>query len=381
MTNYLIRRALQGILTLFLMLTAAFFLVQLIMPGDYVSQFSMFLTGPEREALREQLGLNLPLHVRYIQWLGRTLTLDFGMSLSGQPVGSLIVNSASISVLVFATGLLVSYSLGRWLGTLTAWRGRTFSTDVTTFGVVAFYAFFPPALAFILDAIFARSLGLFPANSELFLLRFAEDFQVGPGVYLPRMMLGLLGISALVLVGSEVLRRRTRRRVPGVVQVTLIFGLWAASWFAMGFGAQGLRLLWWMAIPIAAFIMLSLGEIMVISRTSMADTILEQYVETAKAKGLPDRIVRSKHAARNAQLPVLSKLVVSLPYLLAGLIIIEYSLNLPGMGTALFGAVSVQDYPIVQGFLLVIGVVTLLARLLLDVMYALLDPRIRFANS
>jgi peptide/nickel transport system permease protein len=132
------------------------------------------------------------------------------------------------------------------------------------------------------------------------------------------------------------------------------------------------------AVPVITYVLLSFGETMLIMRTSMMDTLKEEYITTAEAKGLPNAVVRDKHAARNALLPVLSRLVVSFPYLLTGLVIIEDTLGWPGMSGMLFNALYNQDVPVVMGGLILVGLLSAGARLILDVLYAYLDPRIRF---
>jgi peptide/nickel transport system permease protein len=117
---------------------------------------------------------------------------------------------------------------------------------------------------------------------------------------------------------------------------------------------------------------------MLIMRTSMTDTLKEDYITTARAKGLPNRLVRDRHAARNALLPVFSRLIVSLPYMLTGLVIIEVAVRWPGLSGSLFGALYQQDMPMVMTGLLVVGLLAAVARLSLDVLYAFLDPRIRY---
>ena len=120
---------------------------------------------------------------------------------------------------------------------------------------------------------------------------------------------------------------------------------------------------------------------MIIMQSSMTDVLNEEYVKTAKAKGLPASKVRERHAARNALLPVLSRLVISLPLLLTGIVIIESSVGWPGMGTSMWNALYWQNMPIVMNTLLIVGAIALIARLFLDVLLAYLDPRIRYSYS
>jgi peptide/nickel transport system permease protein len=138
-----------------------------------------------------------------------------------------------------------------------------------------------------------------------------------------------------------------------------------------------LRLLHYAALPIFAFSLLTLGEIAIITRTSLAETMHDEYVTTARAKGLSEAAVRDRHAARNALLPVISKVIVSLPYLIAGLAIIEYSLGWQGLGSAVFNYTLAKDVPMVLGHLLFIGIFAMGARVLLEILYLYLDPRLR----
>ena len=120
---------------------------------------------------------------------------------------------------------------------------------------------------------------------------------------------------------------------------------------------------------------------MMIMQASMDEVMRSEYINTAKAKGLPDSVVLERHAARNALLPVISRLVISLPYLITGVVIIESSTDWPGMGTKMWNALYWQDMPLVMATLLIVGVLSLIARLLLDVITAFLDPRIRYGES
>jgi peptide/nickel transport system permease protein len=382
MTRYILKRLLQGLFTLWLMLTAVFFLTQLLMPGDYVSQFSMFMDGAARNALRAQLGLDLPIWQRYFMWLGDLARFDLGRSYTGggpgAPVIDIIRSTAEVTLLVFITGLSLAFLIGQSLGRISAWKGRNLAMDLTSFTFIAFYAFFPPSLAFLLNAIFGKALGTFPDDPSQFIRQFVADFDTHPTNFVGPMAGGLLIAMGSVIV-LEVLRKRfTRLRVPAGVYIPVVLAVWVATWAANGIFPQASRVIWWAGIPIIAFTLLTTGEMMVLMRTAMADTIHEEYIATAKAKGLKPRIVRDRHAARNALLPVISKLVISLPYLLAGLAFIEYALEWPGMGLRLFNAVSFQNMPVVQGMLVVIGVLTLASRIGLDVLYAALDPRIRY---
>ena len=115
---------------------------------------------------------------------------------------------------------------------------------------------------------------------------------------------------------------------------------------------------------------------MLIMRTSMMDTVHEDFVYTARAKGLPEKDVRDKHAARNALMPVVSRLVISIPFLLSGMVMIEQALRWEGTGNTLLYAVGMQNIPLFSGMILVIGLISLAARMVLEIALALIDPRL-----
>jgi peptide/nickel transport system permease protein len=195
------------------------------------------------------------------------------------------------------------------------------------------------------------------------------------------MVLHIAIAAAVVILLSLIIRRLTRRSVPLWLQIPMMAGIAFGIWNAQTIVPYVLDLLESAALPLITYVLLIFGETMVIMQTSMQETIKEEYMVTARAKGLPDRLLRDKHAARNALLPVLSRFFISLPYLLGGIVIIEDSVNWPGMGAAMVGSLYWQDMPVVMGFLLFIGAMSLMIRLGLDVLAAYMDPRIRFNES
>ncbi len=149
------------------------------------------------------------------------------------------------------------------------------------------------------------------------------------------------------------------------------------SWYALGVGANAIEVMHFAGVPIITFVLLTTGETMLIMQTTMDDTINQEYIRTAQAKGLRESRVRDKHAGRNAIITVLTRLVVSLPYLLTGIVIIERSLQWEGTGETLFVALYNRDMPFVMGTLIVIGVISMLSWLILEILALHLDPRSR----
>ncbi len=195
------------------------------------------------------------------------------------------------------------------------------------------------------------------------------------------MVVTVVVIAALyAVVGSWVARRKNLRMLslPAFVAIAAASYGW---WVYRSIDPYALDILFEASLAILAFLLLSYGEFMLVMQTSMASVIHDDYILVARAKGIPDRQVRDRHAARNALLPLLSRFAVSLPYLLTGLVIIERAVGWPGLGSFLFRAVDAQDMPVVLDTLVVIGVITLVVRLVMEVVTAVLDPRIRIQSN
>ncbi len=397
MGRYILKRAVWGLITLFIFQTAMFFLAQILMPGDYASQFRLFMTGDEVAQLRQAFGLDLPLVQQYMTWLRNILSGNLGPSFSGRPVSEVLRSVLPNTLLIFVTGTIIAFLIGQWLGKIIAWRGSSVSSGSMTFSAIVLYASFPPWLAFLMAYYVGRRLQVWRSlfNFENSRLLWAK-FSLSPQTVAAYMFATLVAVLLVLFAANRLFKRSLKRRLPALLNVCLLLAGWMGSWYVLGIGPQALDILYFISVPILTYVLLSFGETMLIMRTSMMDTLHEEYVLAARAKGLPERVVRDKHAARNALLPVLSRLVTSLPYLLAGLVIIEYSLGFgigggltavfnwqgplgQGLGAVLFRAMLNQEMPVVMGALLLIGALSVAARLALDVIQVYLDPRIRYS--
>jgi len=398
MARYLLKRALWGIITLFIFITIIFFVAQVILPGDYASQFRLFLSGEEVDQLREGLGLNLPLWKQYLNWLQNLARGDLGLAFNGQPVGEILLSVLPLTIFLFGLGTLIAFLGGQWLGKVTAWRSSRVSSGTATFAAIMLYTSFPPWLAFLMTYFIARRLQVF---RNLFDLESSRqiwlEYDTPSVTILWYMLLTVAALAVLVFIVNRILRRSEPRQLPAILVILLFLVAPIAIWYVLGFGPQAMDILFTLLLPLLTYVLLSFGETTLIMRTSMADTVNQEYIFTARAKGLPEKAVRDKHAARNALLPVFSRLITSIPYLLTGLVIIEYSFGFSrlsglvtlsqspatwgGLGSAMFGSLVQQNMGIVMGALLVVGILSLIARLFLDVLHAYLDPRIRYGES
>jgi peptide/nickel transport system permease protein len=312
MTGYLLKRLATGIATLIVASLVVFAVLE-ILPGD-PARLMLGMNASEEtvEVLRRQLGLDLPLPLRYLDWVGGLLTLDFGRSYTySVPVIDLVRERAAVSLplALMALGLAVAIALP--LGAFSAGRrgraGDTLSMGAAQIGVAIPNFWF----ALILIYIFAVGLRWVPAGG------------------FPGWSAGIWpGIKALIL--------------PSIA----------------------------LALPQAAILAR-------VTRSAMVDVLGEDYIRTARAKGLPARHVLWRHAMRNALIPVLTIVGLQFSFLLAGTIIIENVFYLPGLGRLVFQAITQRDLIVVESVVMLLVAVVIAVNLLVDLSYALVDPRLR----
>jgi peptide/nickel transport system permease protein len=378
MTRFFLRRTFSSLVALFIFLTLFFFAAQLLMPGDYFSQF--LVPGAVRDNLREGVGLDRPIIAQYIAWLSNLAQGNLGDSFSGNPVTGVIWNVLPTSMMVFLTGGSLGFLLGFWLGKLTGWsRNRAF-VDTVTFGGITLYTMFPPWLAFLTAWIFAAQFKVFRLTPTIEMMREGLWFELGRNVIEARMLLMMVITLSVLIAASVIVRLKLKRALPPVLYVILppVVALVGAGWW--GFGPEARELFLVAGLPIMVFALLSMGEVLVIMQTTLRETLHEDYTLTARAKGLKEGRIRDRHGVPNAILPVISRSVISIPYLLAGLVIIEFSLELQGLGGLLFLAMMRQDFPVVMGILLMTGAFTVVAQIIVDFVQAVIDPRIRYGT-
>ena len=379
MTRYVIGRIGLGLVTLFVFVTGLFFLINAVVPGDFTSQFIM--TAEQRSSFQQQLGLDRSLWEQYLAWMGGVVSLDLGVSLTGIGVWEAIRSALASTLLVLAMGLGLAFWAGGKLGRIAAWSRRRVMTGSITLVAIVLLTAFPPALAFLLERGAINSLGR-SFVSGMRNLDTASWIEAGlnPDGLLWRVHLSLALLGVGIWIVTTLARRLGKNISVGWLTAAGMLGL-IAVWSAFGWRLLLIDQLGRVALITMALAILTFGEIVLITRATMDDAVSEDFVTVARAKGLPDRLVRDHHAARSALLPTLSRLVVAVPYLLTGLVILESVFGVWGLGTVIFDALRLQDTPLVAGSLLVVGVMTVVLRVLLDIAQALLDPRIRLAED
>ena len=324
MLAYALRRLLLAV-PLLLGITFVSFVVIHLAPGDPTTM----ITGGDPstvhdpklyEQLVKEFGLDKPLHVQYWNWLSRLLRLDFGRSFAphGRLVLSMIAERLPITLLLNIVEMLIIVALAIPIGVLSATRQYSTFDKVTTMFVFVGFATPDFWLALLLMILFGVQLGWLP-----------------------------------------------------------ISGLRSLNWEYLTFWRQQADFLSHLALPILVATFGGLAGFSRYMRQSMLEVIRQDYIQSARAKGLAERVVIGKHALRNALLPIVTILGLSLPTLIGGSVIVESVFAIPGMGQLMVQAAFERDYPVLMGNLVIVSTLTLLANLLADLAYSLVDPRIR----
>ncbi len=383
MARYVLVRVVQIVFTFFVFLTVLFIILN-AQPGSFVNQYlgDPNMTAEMREAIKRSMGLDQPLHIQYLNYLRNFFTGNLGISYSNfpRPVFEIILERAPRTLVLFLSSTLVSFSLGFTLGKILAWRRGKVTEYAVTLGGVTLFTVFLPWYGLMMIWFWAFILGWFPIGKFLDPVLW-RSAPISSEVIFPRLLLTGLGIvTALVaiyfLAGRLDPLKRTYARWGGSV---LALAVAVVPWALSSYAPYAVDILHHLVLPVATLASVSFAGSMLLTRNSMLETLREDFVMAARAKGLPDRIVRDKHAARNAMLPVVTSFVFSLAFAIDGGVITETIFSWPGMGLTLIEAVTVKDIPMAIGGLVFTGVLALTAHLIADILYAYLDPRIRYA--
>ncbi len=323
MKRFIFKRLLQVVVVLFLILTLLFVLFRLA-PGDPVERMvDPNLTPEEAEHLVEQLGLKEPLYKQYALYLKNFVTGQFGYSFHyGTPVAEVIWEKLPNTMLLFTTAVILSALVGISWGKIAAWsKGKATDLAFTVASLVT-HTLFLPWLALLLVWIFGYQLGWLPITGMV-----SEEVWLEPDI-----------------------------------------AWWEKVWDVAIH----------MVLPLATLFLIHFGSYLLVMRSSMLDTLKEDYIITARAKGLKERDIRNRHAAPNAMLPVVTSVGLSLAFSINGGALTETVFSWPGIGRELVFAVSHNDYPLAQACFLLIAAVVLFSNVVVDVLYVYLDPRIRY---
>ncbi len=323
MTKYILRRLLQSIPLLFLISVVVFALLQST-PGGPLARFenNPTITEADLQTMRERMGLNDPLHIRYIRWLWNTLHADFGESyITHQPVAEMIAERLPNTFRLMLPAFILTLLMAAPIGIISAIKQYSFFDHlVTTFTFAG------------------QSIPIFWFGLLLIIFFYGKATNPWTGEHLfpPG------GIYSLDKPGD----------------------FWDG--------------LWHMVLPVS---MLSLAWVSWYTRflrTSMLDTIRQDYIRTARAKGLTKLKVYLKHALPNAIMPMITLVTLDLASLFAGAVYTETIFSWPGMGRLFYQSALRRDYPVLMAVVMITAVLIVFSNLLADILYAYADPRIRY---
>ncbi|RZT02343.1 ABC transporter permease [Cuneatibacter caecimuris] len=322
MRQYIIRRILISVLVL---LGVSFLIYGMlrIMPSDFVDQLTAGnpkITSEQKEALKEAYGLNTGILEGYVNWLGDALHGDFGTSFTYRK---------PVTEVLFSSKLWVSFTLS--------------------------------AIAFVIELIIAIPLGIIAARKQYSKTDYAIVFCALAGLSLPSFFFAAvlrrvfsIGLGWLPLSGMVT----AKQNFTGLAHIA----------------DMGMHFI----LPIVVFVILGVGSWLRYVRTNMLEVLNADYVRTARAKGLSEHKVIYKHAFRNTLIPIVTFIGGSIPGLFSGAIITESIFSIDGIGKAAIDAVHTNDIPFLMAYMMFLAVLTILGTLISDVLYAVVDPRVRY---
>lgn len=322
MVRYLLKRLLSAVPILFGLVTLTFFLVHLA-PGDPAAVYLSPDIAPEvAEQLAKRFGLNDPLHIQYLKWLGNLSRADLGISFRfHRPVAEVLAEAIPPTLLLSGSALIVELILGISLGLFMAAKRGTVLDSSLTVALLFFYSMPAFWLALLFVLVFSLQLGWLPS-------------------------------SQMHSLGAE-------------FSPTL---------------AYVIDLLKHMVLPVGVLAVRYTAVSARYMRAGVLETLTEPYILTARAKGLDEASVLKRHALRNASAAIVTISGLEFGFLLSGALIIEVIFAWPGMGRVIVDALFARDYPLIVGTTLVAGMMVLLGNLLADIALAVVDPRVRLGR-
>jgi len=385
MWKYLTNRVVQIVITLLIYLFLNYFIMD-AQPGDITLQYmNPRFTEEQRVALQHRLGLDKPMLERFGQWVFNAIRGELGNSFTeNRPVAEIILERAPRTVFLFLTAALIEFILGYFLGRVLAWnRGTALEYGITLFGAIMF-SIFTPWFALIMMWFFSYTLKWFPLGKFLdpkIWRSIPANSPITANVIFNQMLLTAtlvcILIASLYFITRKLNPNHAARLFTGFS--ALVVGAALVAWLLHPYNYLAGDILHHLVLPVMTLTLINFSGTMLLTRTTMLETLREDYIMAARAKGLSERDVRDKHAARNALLPVFTSFVINLPFIMAGGIITETIFSWPGMGLTLLNAATAGDIPMIMGAWLFIGILSLLSHLVADLAYLFLDPRIRYA--
>lgn len=334
--RYVVTRILLTIPMVFILATLVFLVLRII-PGDPITSSLGPKGSPElKERLRTELGLEDPMIVQYGRFLGEVVTFDFGRSLVGgrRPIVDEMGERFPATLELIIPAAIMALLIGIVPGTFAASRRRrTPDYSLRLYSVIV-YSMPVFWLGLLLQLLLAVHLGWFPVAGRI-------DAIVGTTVH----------------------------RITNMLVIDTIL---TGNWEALG------SVLMHLVLPVVTLGLILSGVFLRLTRINVIETLQQDYITAARARGIKERVVVYRHALKNAMIPVITLIGLQVAILLAGAVLTETVFSWPGMGRYLVERISIRDYPAVQSVIVMFAIFVALISLAVDILYSLLDPRVRY---
>ena len=385
MFKFLISRLAQ-MFVLFVVFLSIVWLMLQAMPGDITDTL---IGNPEipmevRLELKETLGLDQPLWNQYVTYITNFFRGEMGVSFSRFPqdVSTVLFNALPRTLVLFLSATLLAFWLGFKSGKIIAWRRGAATEQGLIVSGVFLQTVFYPWFAIVMLWLFGFYLGWFPIGRFID-ARLWQGSPYDANVVFQSMIMSALIAVVVYVVGRVLIGRFSRNvvtqsRLSTGLGIVVVLGL-VAFWYVSPAWVYVADIAHHTMLPVITLGLVAFGATMLLTRSAMLETLGEDYIMTARAKGIPDNIIRDRHAARNAMLPVATSLVLALAFVIGGGIVTETIFSWPGMGLIFLQAIAVSDIPLAVGALSITGILALVGHLVADILYAVLDPRIRIS--
>ena len=330
--GYILKRTIYNVIVLFAVITINFIIFRL-MPGnpiDIIASSRIIRDPAVLEELYAKFGLDQPLYVQFVKYVKNLLTFEFGrsyLSMQSRPVAAEMLERIPNTILLLMSSTVVAVLIGVALGVvIAARRGKVIDLSTQAVGLFT-YALPVFWLGMIFILIFYLRLDWFPGAGTI-----SRELAEMP-----------VWMRDLPFLLRDVLDR-----------------------------------LWHLALPMTCLVLFSFGGWALLMRNTLTDIFTEDYILTARAKGLSERTVLYKHALRNAMLPLVTSLAINLGFILNGAVLTETVFSWYGMGRYAYEAILAGDYPVLQAFFYIVSLCVIAANFIADVLYGFLDPRVRY---
>ncbi len=389
MLKYVFKRTYQLIIVFFLFLVSSYVLFDSI-PGN---AFQNLLLNPQLppeayEQVIKLYGLDKPLSERVVLYIQNFFRGDFGYSYKYYPKTpiELIAERLPRTLMLFAMVNIIAFYTGFLIGKILAWRRGSKSETWITVTSVFSYTVFYPWFALMMLWFFGYRLGWLPIGKFLYPEKWYDAPFDSDVVFMS--MIKFVAIASFIQVLAYVFTRNIeslslRRNIRSMAFLILLIG----SYLFWNSGDQNILrpyamdIAYHMILPIFTVTVVAFAGTALLTRTTMMEVMKDDFILTARAKGLSQKRIRDRHAARNALLPVVTSFIFTIVTIIDGSVLTETIFSWPGMGQLILDSVLQEDIPVAMATFSFIGVFALIAHFIADISYAYLDPRIRIQNQ